>query len=606
MAYRKANVFAGGCGSLKQMSQTIADSEALSDFERSLVDDISVDEPWALLEEFSDLNRLSGTEEEVKAAEYILDRLDAFGVDANRYDPDLYISQPHDADIRTLNKEFEPGPVKTVSFSESTTVQGDVEYVGEVETGLLAEGAAGEGAFADVGDLSGKIALTAAGSLSIRATSILEDKGAIGVVAIHEHDREPHNGIATPVWGGAPRLDETEKIPGIPVVNVNNPDGETLKDWALAEEGLELELETDLTTDWMECPLVEARVEGGNSESDDFVLLHGHYDSWYVGITDNATGDAGLLELARVFEKHSDDLDRDIRIAWWPAHSTGRYAGSTWYADEFAHELDENCVAQVNMDSPGAKDATDYTDMSCWTPEAHGLVGDAIDDVTGAPYEEHFPHRAGDYSFDNLGITGFFMLSSNIPTAEREERGFHEVGGCGGNSDAWHVSTDTLDKAGEDELVRDIRLYAVSVARVLNADVLPFDHARNAAAILDAVEGYDEDAGDHFDFSPAIEALEALETDLEEFYDAVEAGDVSAAKANETIKQLSRILTRVNLVSEGQFEQDPAVGRQPVPRLAPAAKFEALEGDDVKFLQTQLKREQNAVVAEVRRARRLL
>lgn len=588
------------------MSHSVATSEALSDFERSLVDDISVDEPWDLLEEFSDLNRLSGTEDEVEAAEYILDRLDAFGVDANRYDPELYISQPHDADIRTLNKEFEPGPVKTVSFAESTTVQGEVEYVGEVSSGLLSEGAAGKDAFADVGDLSGKIALTAAGSLSIRATSILEDKGAIGVVAIHEHDREPHNGIATPVWGGAPRLDEKEKVPGIPVVNVNNPDGETLKEWALAEEGLELELETDLTTDWMECPLVEARIEGGNSDDDDFVLLHGHYDSWYVGITDNATGDAGLLELARVFEEHKNDLDRDIRIAWWPAHSTGRYAGSTWYADEFAQELNERCVAQVNMDSPGAKDATEYTDMSCWAPEAHGLVGDAIDDVTDAPYEEHFPHRAGDYSFDNLGITGFFMLSSNIPTAEREERGYHEVGGCGGNSDAWHVSTDTLDKAGEDELVRDIQLYAVSVARVLNADVLPFDHARNAVTILNAVTGYDEDAGDYFDFSPAIEELEALEADLEAFYDDVETGDVPAEEANETITNLSRILTRVNLVSEGQFEQDPAVGRQAVPRLAPAQKFDALTGDDVKFLQTQLKREQNAVIADVRRARRLL
>lgn len=588
------------------MSQSVANSEALSDFEQSLVDTVSVDEPWALLEEFSELNRLSGTKDEDEAAEYILDKLDAFDVDANRYDPELYISQPHDASLRTLNKEFEPGPVKTVSFAASTTVQGDVEYVGEVSGGLLDEGAAGEDAFDDIDDLDGKIALTAAGSLSIRATSILEEKGANGVIAIHKHDREPHNGIATPIWGGAPRLDETDQIPDVPIVNVNKPDGDTLREWAESDEGLEVELETNLTTDWFECSVVEARIEGGNSDNDDFVLLHGHYDSWYVGITDNATGDAGLLELARVFEQYKDDLDRNLRIAWWPAHSTGRYAGSTWYADEFAHELNEQCVAQVNMDSPGAKDATEYTDMSCWTPEAHDLVGETIDDVTGAPYEEHFPHRAGDYSFDNLGITGFFMLSSNIPTEVRDERGYHEVGGCGGNSNAWHVSTDTLDKAGKDELIRDIRVYAVSLARVLTADVLPFDHARNAAAIRDAIERYDEEAGEYFDFSSAIEEFEELEAELEEFYAAVDAGEIPPTEANETIKQLSRILTRLNLVSEGQFEQDPAVGRQPVPRLAPAQKFEKLEGDEVKFLQTQLKREQNAVVAEARRARDLL
>jgi len=588
------------------MSHSIADSDALSDLESDVVDEVSVEEPWALLEEFSDLERLSGTEEEARAAEYITDRLESFGVSYDRYDPELYISQPHDAAIRTPNREFEPGPVKTVSFAESTTVRGDVEYVGSVSDDLLSEGAAEESDFADV-DIDGKIALTTAGSLSIRATSILSDRGAVGVIAIHQHEREPHNGIATPIWGGAPRLDETDKLPDVPIVNVNKPDGETLREWAESDDGLELEMETDLTTDWFECPVVETRIEGEAApENDDFVLLHGHYDSWFVGITDNATGDAGLLELARVFDEHSDRLERDLRIAWWPAHSTGRYAGSTWYADEFAWELDERCVAQVNMDSPGAKDATEYTDMSCWTPEAHPLVADAIDDVTGAPYDEHFPFRAGDYSFDNLGITGFFMLSSNIPTEVREERGYHEVGGCGGNSDAWHVSTDTLEKAGEDELVRDIRLYAVSVLRVLNADVLPFDHARNAAAIRDAVEKYDDAAGDHFDFGAVIDELDALEAEIESFHDAVDSGAVSPEAADEVIKGLSRVLTRLNLVRDGQFEQDPAVGREPVPRLSPARKFDGLDEDDRKFLQVQLKRETNAVLSELRRARELV
>jgi len=109
-----------------------------------------------------------------------------------------------------------------------------------------------------------------------------------------------------------------------------------------------------------------AEIEGeADPDNDDFALLHGHYDSWYVGITDNATGDAGLLEAARVFEEHSDELERSLRVAWWPGYSTGRYAGSTWHADEFGQELAKNCVAQVNVDSPSAKDATEYNDMSC-------------------------------------------------------------------------------------------------------------------------------------------------------------------------------------------------------------------------------------------------
>ncbi|WP_129113605.1 M28 family peptidase [Halegenticoccus tardaugens] len=588
------------------MTQSSVDTESLSEFEKQLVDEISIDEPWALVEEFSELTRVSGSDDEVAAAEYITGRLDALGVSYERHDPELYISQPHGAELTTLNREFKPGPLKTISFSAATTVAGEVEYVGSAGGDLLEDDDDPHEPYHDIGDLTGKIALTATGSLSIRATRVLEEKGAVGVIAIHKHDREPHSGIATPIWGGTPRLDEVDNIPTIPIVNVNNPDGATLREWAESNEGLVVELSTDLTTDWMECPIVVAEVEAGAADADAFVLLHGHYDSWFVGIADNATGDAGLLELARVFEEHSDDLERNIRIAWWPGHSTGRYAGSTWYADTYAHDIADNCVAQVNMDSPGAKDATEYTDMSCWCPEAHDLVGEAIDDVTGASYEEHFPFRAGDYSFDNLGVTGFFMLSSNIPTEERERRGYHAVGGCGGNSDAWHLSTDTLDKAGKEELVRDIRVYAVALARVLNADVLPFDHARNTAKITEAVAAYDNVAGDEFDFSATLEQLDALKSEISAYMEAVHAGEISPEEANDTITRLSRILTRLYLVEDEQFEQDPATSRDPVPKLAPAQKFPILKGDDRKFLQVQLTREQNAVVGELKRARRLV
>lgn len=589
------------------MSQPATNRDALDEFDGALVDEVSLDEPWDLLEEFSTLNRLSGSDDEVAAADYICDRLEANGISYDRHEPELYISQPHDATIETLNKEFEPGPVKTVSFSASTTVSGPVEYVGAAGGDLLDEDTGPQEPYHDIGDLTGAIALTKAGSLSIRAVRKLSEKGAIGVVAIHKHDREPHNGIATPIWGGAPRYDERDKIPDVPIVNVNQPDGETLMEWAESEEGLELEISTDLTTDWMDCPVVVAEIEGeAEPETDEFLLLHGHYDSWYVGITDNATGDAGLLESARVFNEHSDELTRNLRVAWWPGHSTGRYAGSTWYADTFAKELADNCVAQVNMDSPGAKDSTEYTDMSCWCPEAHELVGGAIDDVSGAPYEEQFPFRAGDYSFDNLGITGFFMLSSNIPAEERERRGYHGVGGCGGNSDAWHVSTDTLEKAGEDELLRDIRVYVTAVARVLNAEVLPFDHARTAVKLREAVERYDETAGERFDFSPTLERLDALEGELQTFQKAARNGNIDAAVANDTITSLSRVLTRLYLVERGQFEQDPATNREPFPRYAVARKFEVTEGDEARFVETQLTREQNTVVGELERARDLV
>jgi hypothetical protein len=591
------------------MSGEIAEPDALTELERRVVGEVSAEEPWALLEAFADLERVSGTEDEEEAAEYIVDRLESYGIDYDRYDPELYISQPHEASVRAVDREFECSSVKTVSFSAAETVTAPVEDVGSAGPSFLDDDAGDEHVepYGDVGDLTGTVALTAAGSLSIRATRTLEAKGAAAVIAIHQHEREPHSGIATQIWGGVPALDERDRIPDVPIVHVNKPDGEQLREWADSGAGVEVEVSTDLTTDWFECPLVVATVEAEAVDTDEFVLLHGHYDSWEVGITDNATGDAGLLELARVLDGHAGELRRNLRIAWWPGHSTGRYAGSTWYADEFGVDLARHCVAHVNMDSPGAKGATEYTDMSCWTPEAHGLVTAAIDDVTGAPSTERFPFRAGDYSFDNLGITGFFMLSSNIPAEVRDRRGYHTVGGCGGNSDAWHLSTDTLDKAGREELVRDVRVYAVSLLRVLAADVLPFDHERNAASIRSTVEAYDDVAGDHFDFSPTLDALDRLREAIGAFQRAVADGEVDPEAANRTITGLSRRLTRINLVADGQFEQDPAMSRQPVPRYAAAMEFETLDDEDRRrFLARQLTREQNAVVHDLLEARDLL
>ena len=42
----------------------------------------------------------------------------------------------------------------------------------------------------------------------------------------------------------------------------------------------------------------------GTDEPEKYFLVGGHLDSWYVGTTDNATGNAAMLELARVLNLH--------------------------------------------------------------------------------------------------------------------------------------------------------------------------------------------------------------------------------------------------------------------------------------------------------------
>lgn len=110
---------------------------------------------------------------------------------------------------------------------------------------------------------------------------------------------------------------------------------------------------------WFRQKILVATIEG-RDEPEKYLLVHGQYDSWSVGVGDNATRDALLLELARVLARHRNGLRCSVKIAWWPGHFTGRYAGSTWFTDRFALDLDRHCLAQINCDSPGRRWATSF------------------------------------------------------------------------------------------------------------------------------------------------------------------------------------------------------------------------------------------------------
>ena len=194
-----------------------------------------------------------------------------------------------------------------------------------------------------------------------------EARGALGMIAVNP-GKNAHWGICTTVWG-TPDLRDLPRKPKIAVVAVNNPDGLQLIE--AAKRGESATLTADITEGWFKSPVPVVTIPG-TEEPEAFVLLHGHYDSWDFGIGDNAVGDATMLEVARVLWKNRDRLKRSVRIAWWPGHSTGRYAGSTWFADHFAIDLYENCIAQINCDSPGCRWATEYRHI-CWMDESRAV-----------------------------------------------------------------------------------------------------------------------------------------------------------------------------------------------------------------------------------------
>ncbi len=572
--------------------------------EGAILGDLTIDEPWALLEQFNSLTRLSGSDDEATAVTAITDKLSQWGVAHTVHHPICLISWPGKATLRTLGPNGRAYTVKTPSLSPATNgqeVTGELAYVPGQQPGSMTQ-VFGERRDMPVDqDLRGKILITEGMGMSARSVN-LTTSGVIAAIFVNPGDRI-HEGITTNSWG-SPDLDSLNRTPPVPILTINRPDGMELIEQA-RQGKVEIAFSNEVEVGWRPIPIIVAEIEG-SVDPDEIVLLHGHLDSWHVGIGDNATGNATLLEIARVFQQHQGQLNRSLRLAWWSGHSHGRYAGSTWYADEFALDLMENCVSHINCDSPGCRWATVY-DNVMRVEAAADLVQTIVKDVTGQDSTGLRPLRAGDNSFNNIGIPLYFMLSSTMPEDLRKEKGYYGVGGCGGNI-AWHTEDDTMDIADRENLLRDIKVYAAATLRTLNAPLYPFDFRAEVEDIRGYVNQYAEAAGDKFDFSASLAELDRLSQILEGFYSSLESAapsDISAAKAANAVQRtLGRTLISVSYSRDGRFRQDPASQTPPLPDLAPARQLGELEAGSemANVIRIHLTRGQNRLIWECRTA----
>jgi N-acetylated-alpha-linked acidic dipeptidase len=575
--------------------------------EQAVTAAVTLDAPWALVERFDTLVRDSGGKAERRGIEYIIKQLAKWGVPHTLHEPELLISVPRRARLEVLAPTPRALTAKTPSMSLSMDgryQRGNLVYVPTGQAGAITAIFARVELQADVAD---RVALTE-GYPSPGKVAALQERGARAAIFISPGERI-HEGICTTIWG-SPDLDSIGRKPKIPVLAVSQSEGNWLRD--LAQSGaVKVRYSTRLDEGWRPIPVLVAEIRG-TLEPEKFVLLHGHIDSWHQGIGDNATGDATLLETARVLWQHRQHLRRSVRIAWWSGHSHGRYAGSTWFADTFALDIDENCVLHINCDSPGCRWATVFEDVF-WMSEAEGVARAVIHDVTGQDSQGGRPLRAGDKSFSNIGVSTFYMLSSTMPKDLVKEKNYYPVGGCGGNI-AWHTEDDTLEIADRDHLLRDIRVYAAAVLRAANSPIYPLDFSAVATEFEQTLRRYQEAAGSRFDLGEAVEDARALGHDAARFYDRIAAlasapvEDPRVRRANEVQRRLARILVPVNYTRAGRFRHDPAVDVPPLPDLEPAVKLGSLDPGSEAYRVTviHLTRGRNRVRSALRAARQVL
>ncbi len=563
---------------------------------------------WEMVEYFSTLHRDSGKSDEHKACQYVVNRLREDNIPVELYEFNAFLSHPVSAGLEVyapLSQKFE---VLTHSFSANTPpqgVHGEVVFIGapEFEPGMEMDESAFESA-----DLRGKIVLSE-GLVRPWKARVAQEKGALALVNVNA-TKQLHNLIVTTVWG-TPGIGDVGQIPTIPVVSMRLEEGQTLIRMCRQHKVSAL-VRTQTQTGWLPVLLPVARVEGRDPQK--FILVHGHIDSWHVGVTDNATGNATKLELARLLHARRERLRNSILFAWWPGHSTGRYAGSTWYSDKFWQTIYENAIVDVNVDSTGVRNATNIAPKQTYELNTFvkDLVGQFIERNVAAQGAQLQPlgrqGRHADQSFwANCGSN--IRIDFNIPPGHPD---WAKVGGSGGGF-WWHNEHDTPDKADRDLLGRDSRLIALLVISLANSIVFPFDHREVAGAIKRRLLELQSCCQAAYDFSRSIKETnrcgKACEALFHKARAARESGDEPLQQSvNRKMLALNRILNPVLFTDFGTFHHQPAQPVEDLPGLAVVANLPGADPESnlAQFTRTKLQREENRLIYALRQAQELI
>ena len=541
-----------------------------------------------------DVDRTSGSDGERASAEYLARKLAEYGIAHTTYNSRLYLSWPGRAEL--VVPTFGTIRAKTAAFSAATPKDGlsgrllfEPKLTRRVDQSLAFDS-----------DVHGRIPVVRGIADTEALVLAAQRGGALAVVQIDATD-VLHEDIVTTTWG-TPTPESALRLPKIPYICITKSDGERLTTIA-TNAPITVTLTAEVARGWRTVPIVVADVAG---RLPDFVLVATHLDAWYHGMTDTGGSVASILEIARVLQHHTGELQRGVRFAWWTGHSFGRYAGSGWYVDRFWRDLDRHCVAYTNLDGPGRRGSRlDAVSSSGWPgleeyarESAERLTGKAPVAAARATMRPFRPGRDSDSAFQGLGIP-FFSIGIPGP-----QRGSPDVD-ASGRIVYWHTPDDTFDKLDMKALELDTQYRVAQLYDLASMRVLPHRLEPIAAAYVAAVEDLAAGAGSTFDLASTLTLTTALR-DAAVRFDRITkpATDTGIAAFNALVVRLTHELNSALYTKAGRFDQDPAAELPILPLLARVKDLATLsrDGDEFGFLETEMIRGRNHIESTLRDA----
>ena len=428
-----------------------------------LAEELSLDNIYENMEYLVDEvgERLSGSPQMRKATEFICGKLQEYGVEAHIDHFPMYQSYPGEASLTVLSPEKKEIPTKPVCHIKSTSaegIEGELIYLGS-------------GTYEDYAgkDVSDKIVLTDMNWSPGRPEKarIAWEMGAKALIIMNWGKAEDdliQMGAVKAQWGN-PTPESEKDIVDLTVISISRVNGEYLAE--LCKKGkVRVHLTAQATREWITADQPIGRVYGGKSNGQ-YVLVGSHVDAWGKSAICNASGNALNMELARLFQKHKDELSRDVVFTFWDGHEIAEGGGSTWYADHYWKDMNENCLAYINIDNL-AIEGTTIPGVE-GQPELKTYLTDAIKKIWGKEGVWHHAYKGGgDSSFFGVGVP-YCSFATEYTEERLKELNYAFY------SPWLHSDSDTIDKLNRELLAGHGKYFAYIVEGMVNGDRVPYD-----------------------------------------------------------------------------------------------------------------------------------
>lgn len=403
--------------------------------------------------------RWAGYPEEHRATQWLAQRLEDAGLETH---VDPYTFRQWDLDDWEVTLDVDGVPEKIKSFPMWSTKAGvgtaelvDVGLGTELE--LLAQ------------DISGKaVVVTGRALLNVFATypDTYHRAAELGAVAMFVTSDAPDN-LIRPTSSGQNMLDDNE----IPAFQLGAQDLARLRE-ASRNGG---------TVSWR----LDARhIDGtthdvigrlpGSGELEGVILICAHYDAWFSGALDNATGVSGLIGLAEHFASLPvEDRPRDMLFLGVTGHDAGfPYGGVTHWLSENEDKV-EDIELFMNLDHLAA----------------HGvehITGTGIIDMLGLVIERPFDEERALFTTTHPALVRTFLpyilqytvLAGVFPTVP-EVNANNDLEGAMGKlgvpsvnltmaTPHYHTVEDTADRIPAEQLSRSVMAHRDFLTEVMH------------------------------------------------------------------------------------------------------------------------------------------